>query len=73
MSLGSPFQSGSRSYLLLAVSATVVMAIFYLRDADRLASPYLLFVCIGLAGSVRAYFKYRSLKDQGGRELLEHR
>ena len=73
MKFGNPFQFGTLSSLILTISMTAVMIYFYLGDADRTSSAYLLVIVMGVSGSVRCYFKYRKLQFQHGREFIGDR
>jgi hypothetical protein len=66
---GSPFRSGSLSSIIFAAIATLVMIILYTQDPERDA-VYLLFICVGLATTLRHAFKCRKLRFQLGHELI---
>ena len=68
--LPTPFQNGSLTSVLLGTVATVIMIYFYLAAEPDQSSKYLLFIVIGLAGTVRSLFSYRRKRIQNNLDLL---
>lgn len=73
MNPGSPFKFGSLSSVILTICMTAMMIYFYLVDAGRVSSQYLLFITLGIGGSIRGYVRYRKLQFQQGREFIGDR
>ena len=67
--LGSPFQSGTLSSLILGIAATAVLIYFYL-TAEIRKPAYLVIIFVGVAMTIKMYFKYQKLKAQRGLEMI---